>query len=123
MTTSNGARPEFLTDDARYGPWVREHLERYLQTNGEEGHIWRGLPTLLLTTIGRKSGNPVTTPLIYGEDAGRHIVVASRSGAPTHPSGASTSKRIRPSACRSPPISSKRRRERPLPTRSLRSGG
>ena len=74
MTTSGGARP-----------WVRERLERYLQTNGEDGHIWRGVPTLLLTTTGRKSGEPYTTPLIYGEDAGRYVVVASRGGAPSHP--------------------------------------
>ena len=74
MTTSGGARP-----------WVREHLERYLQTDGEDGHIWRGVPTLLLTTTGRKSGEPYTTPLIYGEDAGRYVVVASRGGAPSHP--------------------------------------
>lgn len=74
MTTSGGARP-----------WVREHLERYLQTDGEDGHIWRGVPTLLLTTTGRKSGEPYTTPLIYGEDAGRYMVVASRGGAPSHP--------------------------------------
>lgn len=74
MTTSGGARP-----------WVREHLERYLQTDGEDGHIWRGVPTLLLTTTGRKSGEPYTTPLIYGEDASRYVVVASRGGAPSHP--------------------------------------
>lgn len=74
MTTSGGARP-----------WVREHLVRYLQTDGEDGHIWRGVPTLLLTTTGRKSGEPYTTPLIYGEDAGRYVVVASRGGAPSHP--------------------------------------
>jgi len=74
MTISGGARP-----------WVREHLERYLQTAGEDGHIWRGVPTLLLTTTGRKSGEPYTTPLIYGEDAGRYVVVASRGGAPSHP--------------------------------------
>lgn len=74
MTTSGGARP-----------WVREHLERYIETDGAEGHIWRGVPTLLLTTIGRKSGNPATTPLIYGEDAGCYVVVASRGGAPAHP--------------------------------------
>lgn len=74
MTTSGGARP-----------WVREHLERYLQTAGEDGHIWRSVPTLLLTTTGRKSSEPYTTPLIYGEDAGRYVVVASRGGAPSHP--------------------------------------
>ena len=75
MTTSESGKP----------PWVLEHLERYLSTDGEDGHIWRGTPTLLLTTIGRRSGREITTPLIYGEHDGRWIVVASRGGAPDHP--------------------------------------
>jgi deazaflavin-dependent oxidoreductase (nitroreductase family) len=41
--------------------------------------------TLLLTTTGRKSGKPYTTPLIYGEDGGDYVVVASKGGAPGHP--------------------------------------
>jgi len=40
---------------------------------------------LLLTTTGRKSGKRRTTPLLYLEDAGRYVVVASVGGAPTHP--------------------------------------
>ena len=75
MTTSESGKP----------PWVLEHLERYLSTDGEDGHIWRGTPTLLLTTTGRRSGREITTPLIYGEHDGRWIVVASRGGAPDHP--------------------------------------
>ena len=43
------------------------------------------MPTLLLTTTGRRSGEPYTTPLIYGEDNGRYVVVASRGGADEHP--------------------------------------
>ncbi len=65
--------------------WVQQHLERYLETNGEEGHIWNGLPTALLTTRGRVTGNPTTTPLIYGRDGERYLLVASRGGAPRHP--------------------------------------
>ena len=42
-------------------------------------------PTLLLTTQGRKSGNPRVRPLIYGERDGDYVVVASKGGAPTHP--------------------------------------
>lgn len=65
--------------------WQAQHARRYIETDGEDGHIWRGLPTLLLTTAGKRSGEPFTTPLIYGEDAGRYIVVASIGGAPKHP--------------------------------------
>ncbi len=75
MTTSGGGKP----------PWVLEHLERYLATDGEDGHAWRGMQTLLLTTTGRKSGRSITTPLIYGMHEGRWLVVASRGGAPDHP--------------------------------------
>src|SRR5215471_20339912 len=66
--------------------WQKEHMRRYLETGGEDGHIWEGVPTLLLTTTGRRSGEPRTTPLIYGRDGNRYLVVASRGGAPTHPS-------------------------------------
>lgn len=65
--------------------WIKSHVEQYLATNGEEGHVWNGVPTLLLTTTGRRSGEQLLLPLIYGEDAGRHIIVASRGGAPEHP--------------------------------------
>ena len=78
-----------MTQQGRTPPrppgWQAEHARRYLETNGEDGHIWEGVPTLLLTTIGRRSGKPYTTPLIYGEDGGRYLVVASRGGAPEHP--------------------------------------
>lgn len=66
--------------------WQKEHMRRYLATGGEDGHIWEGVPTLLLTTIGRRSGEARTTPLIYGRDGNRYLIVASRGGAPTHPS-------------------------------------
>ncbi len=65
--------------------WQAEHARRYLETNGEDGHIWQGVPTLLLTTTGRRTGEPYTTPLIYGTDGDRYLVVASRGGAPQHP--------------------------------------
>jgi len=65
--------------------WQAEHTKRYVESNGEDGHIWEGVPTLLLTTTGRKSGKPYTTPLIYGEANGSYLVVASRGGAPDHP--------------------------------------
>ena len=63
----------------------QEHVDRYRATDGEEGHEWQGVHTLLLTTTGRKSGEDRTTPLIYGEDDGRFVVVASQGGAPDDP--------------------------------------
>ncbi len=65
--------------------WQQEHMRRYLETGGRDGHIWEGVTTLLLTTTGRRSGQTRTTPLIYGRDGDRYLIVASRGGAPTHP--------------------------------------
>jgi len=63
-----------------------EHVRRYRETNGEVGHIWRrGAKTLLLTTKGRKTGEPRTTPLIYEVAARGYVIVASNGGAPEHP--------------------------------------
>ena len=62
-----------------------EHVRRYRETNGEVGYIWNGVPTLLLTTIGRRTGEARTTPLIFGRDQEDFLVVASMGGAPTHP--------------------------------------
>jgi deazaflavin-dependent oxidoreductase (nitroreductase family) len=63
-----------------------EHVRRYRETGGKVGHIWReGSTILLLTTTGRTSGEPRTTPLIYAEDDGRYVIVASKGGAPEHP--------------------------------------
>ena len=60
-------------------------MRRYVESNGEDGHIWRGVPTLLLTTTGRRSGKPLRLPLIYGKDGDHYIVIASRGGNKNHP--------------------------------------
>ena len=60
-------------------------MRRYLESGGRDGHIWEGVTTLLLTTTGRHSGQPRTTPLIYGRAGERYLVVASRGGAAKHP--------------------------------------
>jgi deazaflavin-dependent oxidoreductase (nitroreductase family) len=65
--------------------WVAEHVRRYIETDGEDGHLWRGVPTLILTTLGRRSGKPRRLALIYGSDGDRYVVVASKGGAPQHP--------------------------------------
>ena len=54
-----------------------EHVKVYRETGGETGHIWKeGSTILLLTTTGRKSGEPRTTPLIYAQDGDRYVIVA-----------------------------------------------
>ena len=68
------------------GLYGEEHVRRYRETDGEYGHDWkRGSPTLLLTTTGRRSGEPRTTPLIYGRSGDDYLVVASDGGSDTPP--------------------------------------
>lgn len=63
----------------------QEHVRRYVQTDGAEGHEWQGTTVLILTTTGRRSGEERSTPLIYGKHGEDHVVVASKGGAEDHP--------------------------------------
>ncbi|HEX5247835.1 MAG TPA: nitroreductase family deazaflavin-dependent oxidoreductase [Gaiellaceae bacterium] len=63
----------------------RIHVFLYKASGGRIGGRFKTAPVLLLTTTGRKTGKRRTTPLLYGEDAGRYVVVASVGGAPKHP--------------------------------------
>ena len=75
--------------------WMIEHANRYISSGGKDGHLYKmtqpgrpemTVPSLLLTTTGRKSGERYVFPLFYGEtENGRYIVVASKGGAPQHP--------------------------------------
>ena len=58
----------------------QEHVDRYRETDGEEGHDWQGTTVLLLTTTGRNSGAKRTTPLIYQRHGDDYLVVASNGG-------------------------------------------
>ncbi|HET8980703.1 MAG TPA: nitroreductase family deazaflavin-dependent oxidoreductase [Solirubrobacteraceae bacterium] len=62
------------------------HVKKYRETNGAEGHEWQGATVLILTTTGRRSGEPRSTPLIYGRDGDDYVVVASKGGDEDHPS-------------------------------------
>ena len=63
-----------------------EHVRRYRETDGAVGHIWRrGAKVLLLTTTGRRTGQPRTTPLIYENAGDGYVIVASKGGADEHP--------------------------------------
>ncbi|PWI13754.1 nitroreductase family deazaflavin-dependent oxidoreductase [Streptomyces sp. Act143] len=67
--------------------WVREQVELYESSGGTEGTTLRGtgLPVILLTTLGARSGKIRKTPLMRVEHGGRYAVVASQGGAPKHP--------------------------------------
>jgi deazaflavin-dependent oxidoreductase (nitroreductase family) len=63
-----------------------EHVQRYVETDGEEGYDWsNGATILILTTTGRRTGKQHSTPLIYRPYGDSYLVVASRGGAPTPP--------------------------------------
>jgi deazaflavin-dependent oxidoreductase (nitroreductase family) len=62
-----------------------DHVRAYQESGGDVGYLWNGVPTLLLTTTGRRSGQPRTTPLIFAPDGDDYLVVASMGGAPDHP--------------------------------------
>ena len=47
---------------------------------------FKGRQVLVLTTKGAKSGEERSTPLVYSWEEGKHVIVASKGGAPTHPS-------------------------------------
>ena len=72
--------------------WIREHVELYLN-DPEKAHMWDAsmaggegvLPTLLLITKGRKSGEEKMLPLIYKKVGDAHVIIASKGGAPAHP--------------------------------------
>ncbi len=73
--------------------WIADHIRRYRESDGADGHMWDAsvaggsglVPTLLLTTVGRRSGRELTLPLIYGEVEGGYAVIGSKGGAPSHP--------------------------------------
>jgi deazaflavin-dependent oxidoreductase (nitroreductase family) len=71
------------SDDDLFGA---EHVRVYRETDGEHGFTWRGTTILLLSTTGRVSGQERTTPLIHRADDDGWVVVASKGGAPDHPS-------------------------------------
>lgn len=65
--------------------WAREQAELYERTNGAEGNDMRGLPIIVLTTLGAKTGKLRKTALMRVEHDGRYCVVASKGGAPENP--------------------------------------
>lgn len=73
--------------------WIADHIKLYRE-DPDKAHMWDStvgggtgmLPTLLLTTTGRKSGRPRPLPLIYKKVGNEYVIIASKAGAPAHPS-------------------------------------
>ncbi|MEO8608785.1 MAG: nitroreductase family deazaflavin-dependent oxidoreductase [Chloroflexota bacterium] len=76
--------PEAIIDSTV--PSVAKHIQRYVETDGKDGYLFHGMPTLLLTTRGRKSGKLYRTALIFGQDGDRYLLIPSNGGADDHPS-------------------------------------
>jgi len=77
--------------DGEYAPspaqWVRDQVELYESSGGQQGTTLRdtGLPVVIVTTRGNKSGKIRKTPLMRVEHDGDYLLVASKGGAPQHP--------------------------------------
>jgi len=74
--------------------WMVDHSNLYLSSGGKEGHMYtasfpgketRTVPSLMLTTTGRKSGQKFLFPLFYGKTGNSYFIIASKGGAPEHP--------------------------------------
>jgi deazaflavin-dependent oxidoreductase (nitroreductase family) len=67
--------------------WVRDQVEAYERSGGSDANTLRdtGLPIVVVTNKGNKSGKVRKTPLMRVEHGGEYALVASKGGAPTHP--------------------------------------
>ena len=67
--------------------WVREQVELYERTNGAEGNTLRdtGMPVIIVTNTGNKTGAVRKTPLMRVKDGDNYVLVGSKGGAPQHP--------------------------------------
>jgi deazaflavin-dependent oxidoreductase (nitroreductase family) len=71
--------------DSLLGGFLKVHQAVYELTRGLLGHRMLGVPSLLLRTVGRKTGKERCAALVYAKDGDRYIVVASKGGAPASP--------------------------------------
>lgn len=78
-----------MTIEGEYEPspaqWVRDQVETYERSGGTEGTTLRGMPVVIVTSRGARSGKVRKNPVMRVEHGGRYAVVASKGGAPTHP--------------------------------------
>lgn len=65
--------------------WANTQVETYESSGGTEGTTLHGLPVIVLTSLGARSGKLRKTPLMRVEHEGQYAVIASKGGAPDHP--------------------------------------
>jgi deazaflavin-dependent oxidoreductase (nitroreductase family) len=82
--TEEAAHPSYQAP-TDYSLLNETHVAAYRETDGERGYIWNGAPILLLTTKGRKSGEPRTIAIIFTQVGDSWVIIASKGGSPTHP--------------------------------------
>jgi deazaflavin-dependent oxidoreductase (nitroreductase family) len=86
-----GVLTEGMPIEGEYEPstrdWVREQVEQYEASDGTQGTTLRdtGLPVVIITNHGARSGKLRKTPVMRVEHDGRYAAIASQGGAPTHP--------------------------------------
>lgn len=86
-----GTKPPFTPTQERFGSVAVKVMSKvntwiYRLTGGRVGgRFFGGAPVFLLTTIGRKSGEPRVAPLLYLDDGDRYVIVASKGGMSHHP--------------------------------------
>jgi deazaflavin-dependent oxidoreductase (nitroreductase family) len=71
-------------DGVRATTWNQKTIEEWHAKKGRGVGMW-GDHVLLMTATGAKSGDLITTPLVFGRDGDDYVIVASKGGAPTHP--------------------------------------
>ena len=75
--------------EGEYAPspwdWSREQAEKYAESGGADAADMKGMPIILLTTVGAKTGKLRKTPLMRVEHDGEYACVASLGGAPKNP--------------------------------------
>jgi deazaflavin-dependent oxidoreductase (nitroreductase family) len=78
-----------MTLNGEYEPspekWVRDQVATYEASGGTEGTTMRGVPVVVVTSVGAKSGKLRKNPLMRVEHEGSYALVASKGGAPSHP--------------------------------------
>jgi deazaflavin-dependent oxidoreductase (nitroreductase family) len=78
-----------MTLNGEYQPspeqWVRDQVEKYESSGGTDATTLRGVPVVVVTSVGTKSGKLRKNPVMRVEHDGRYALVASKGGAPKHP--------------------------------------
>ncbi len=74
-----------MSSTADFNEFNRNLIVEFRADDGKVGGMFANSPLMLLTTIGAKSGQERTSPLVYTTDGDRMVVIASKGGAPTHP--------------------------------------